>query len=69
MPYKIGDKIGKYTLSSEWTKSTGQCQWSFCTYGQTEYFIKHFDKYIYPGKKASGSDEKNQRKKTKMRLI
>lgn len=62
MPYKIGDKIGQYILSSEFTK-VGQCQWGFCTYGETEYFIKHFIKYKYPGKKAPGNEKTNQQKK------
>ena len=64
MAYKIGDKIGKYKLTSKFIKA-GNCEWGFASYNGTEYFIKHFKKYIYPGKESSGSEE-NKPKKRKL---
>lgn len=64
MAYKLGDKIGKYTLTREFsTRNAGRCEWGYVTYNEQEFFIKRFLNPVYPGKDAPGSDKKNQEKR------
>lgn len=65
MSYKIGDTIaGKYRVTRDFDSAGGgTCQWGFAIYKSTEYFVKKFLTPVYPGLKASGSEEKKQKRR------
>lgn len=65
MSYKIGDTIAsKYRVTSDFDSAGGgTCQWGFAIYESTEYFVKKFLTPVYPGLKASGSEEKKQKRR------
>lgn len=65
MSYKIGDKIGKYTVTRNFDSANGgQCLWGFAESGGEEFFVKKFLSPVYPGEKASGSEKgKDKRRK------
>ncbi|MBD2615878.1 S1 RNA-binding domain-containing protein [Nostoc punctiforme FACHB-252] len=65
MSYKVGDVIAdKYMVTREFDSAGGgTCQWGFAVYKGTEYFVKKFLTPVYPGVKASGSEEKKQKRR------
>lgn len=64
MSYKIGDVIGKYTVTRDFDSANGgQCQWGFAEYGGEEFFIKKFLTPVYPGEKAPGSEKGKQKRR------
>ncbi|MEO0644650.1 MAG: serine/threonine-protein kinase [Cyanobacteria bacterium J06650_10] len=64
MSYKIGDTIGKYTVTRDFDSANGgQCQWGFGKYGGQEYFIKKFLSPVYPGSEAPGSEKGKQKRR------
>jgi serine/threonine protein kinase len=53
MPYKTGDTIGKYKITTDFsTANAGQSLWGFGEYGGREFFIKKFLNPVYPGAAA-----------------
>lgn len=66
MSYKVGDVIGRYTVTRDFDSANGgQCQWGFATDGKEELFIKKFLTPVYPGAKAPGSEKGKQKKRNK----
>jgi eukaryotic-like serine/threonine-protein kinase len=64
MSYKVGDVIGKYTVTRDFDSANGgQCQWGFAKYRGEEFFIKKFLDPVYPGEKAPGSEQGKQKKR------
>lgn len=65
MSYKVGDIIaGKYRVTRDFDSAGGgTCQWGFAVYDDTEYFVKKFLTPVYPGVKASGSDDKKHKRR------
>jgi len=64
MSYKVGDSIGKYTVTRDFDSANGgQCQWGFGEYGGEEFFIKKFLNPVYPGEKSPGSEKGKQKRK------
>jgi len=64
MSYKVGDVIGKYTVTRDFDSANGgQCQWGFAEYGGEEFFIKKFLTPVYPGENAPGSEKGKQKRR------
>jgi serine/threonine protein kinase len=64
MSYKIGDVIGKYTVTRDFdSANAGQCQWGFAEYGGQDFFIKKFLNPVYPGEKSPGSEKGKQKRR------
>lgn len=64
MSYKVGDCIGKYTVTRDFDSANGgQCQWGFGEYGGEEFFIKKFLNPVYPGEKSPGSEKGKQKRR------
>ncbi len=64
MSYKIGDVIGKYTVTRDFDSANGgQCQWGFASYNGEEFFIKKFLNPVYPGKSSPGSEKSKQKRR------
>ncbi|RCJ14587.1 serine/threonine protein kinase [Nostoc sp. ATCC 43529] len=64
MSYKVGDLVGKYTVTRDFDSANGgQCQWGFAEYGGEEFFIKKFLNPVYPGSKAPGSEKGKQKRR------
>lgn len=63
MSYKVGDTIGKYTVTRDFDSANGgQCQWGFAEYNGEEFFIKKFLHPVYPGEKSPGSEKGKQKR-------
>jgi eukaryotic-like serine/threonine-protein kinase len=64
MSYKVGDSIGKYTVTRDFDSANGgQCQWGFGEYGGEEFFIKKFLNPVYPGENSPGSEKGKQKRR------
>ncbi len=64
MSYKVGEVLGKYTVTRDFDSANGgQCQWGFGEDNKKEFFIKKFLNPVYPGEKAPGSDKGKQKKR------
>jgi eukaryotic-like serine/threonine-protein kinase len=64
MSYKVGDVIGKYTVTRDFDSANGgQCQWGFAEHGGEEFFIKKFLTPVYPGEEAPGSEKGKQKRR------
>lgn len=56
MAYKVGDRVGKYTITSQLgSKNGGQGECFLGLHEDKEFFIKRFLKPIYPGADFPGS--------------
>ena len=64
MSYKIGDVIGKYTVTRDFDSANGgQCQWGFAEYRGEEFFIKKFLSPVFPGEESPGSEKGKQKRR------
>jgi len=70
MSYKVGDVVGKYTVTRDFDSANGgQCQWGFAEYGGEEFFIKKFLTPVYPGEKAPGSEKGKQKRRDQCHIF
>ncbi len=66
MFYKVGDVIGKYTVTRNFDSANGgQCQWGFAEHNGEDLFIKKFLNPVYPGENSSGSEKGKQKRRDK----
>lgn len=64
MPYKIGDVIGKYTVTRDFDNAnSGQGQWGFAEWEGEEFFIKKFLSPVFPGERSPGSEKGKQKRR------
>lgn len=64
MPYKVGDTIGKYTVTRDFDNAnSGQGQWGFAECDGQEFFIKRFLSPVFPGERSPGSEKGKQKRR------
>lgn len=64
MPYKVGNVIGKYTVTRDFDNAnSGQGQWGFAEWEGEEFFIKKFLSPVFPGERSPGSEKGKQKRR------